>query len=113
MAEAVQKWTPLAEELPLIVDRLYQLKRVHQQASTARMHARTALGLVLMTAHATVLCIMVGCNVRQQRLYHHGGAEGDQRGSWNAGFVAEAGESVPLQTKPLQIEHWVYHSELR
>ena len=33
VAEAVQKWSPLAEELPHVVNRLYQLKRVHTQAA--------------------------------------------------------------------------------
>ena len=33
VAGAVTKWSPLAEELPMIVDRLYQLKRVHKQSA--------------------------------------------------------------------------------
>ena len=32
VAGAVTKWSGLAEELPMIVDRLYQLRRVHEQA---------------------------------------------------------------------------------
>lgn len=33
VAGAVAKWSPLAEDLPMIVDRLYQLKRVHKQSA--------------------------------------------------------------------------------
>eukprot|EP01043_Picozoa_sp_COSAG02_P019115 COSAG02_NODE_911_length_16005_cov_9.262983_4_plen_394_part_00 len=33
VAGAVTKWSPMAEELPMIVDRLYQLKRVHKQSA--------------------------------------------------------------------------------
>jgi|EP01049_Picozoa_sp_SAG25_P001315 type VI protein secretion system component VasK len=33
VAAAVTKWSPVAEELPMIVERLYQLKRVHAQAA--------------------------------------------------------------------------------
>ena len=33
VADAVVKWTPISEELPLITERLYQLKRVHDQAA--------------------------------------------------------------------------------
>jgi hypothetical protein len=33
VAGAVTKWSPLAEELPMIIDRLYQLKRVHKQSA--------------------------------------------------------------------------------
>eukprot|EP01044_Picomonas_judraskeda_P000912 COSAG03_NODE_46_length_16816_cov_6.510492_3_plen_355_part_00 len=33
VAAAVTKWSPMAEELPMVVDRLYQLKRVHKQSA--------------------------------------------------------------------------------
>ena len=33
VAEAVKKWMPMSEELPMIVERLYQLKSVHSQAA--------------------------------------------------------------------------------